>query len=345
MPTELRALTDRVAERTCDRDMESESWERAVAMNGLIAVDRESERVEELVDRAVATQTSEGHLAYGWGDSPGDWAEHADYDVRDYSPTANTAVLAYPVLEWYERTSDDRYLDAARRQYEAFDSVPRTEDGGISRRLGRVELFTEPLYFLCPFFVRYGRIVGDDDPVEAAIDQVSVHLKHLLDPHERLFRHIWRETPNTYPGSAFWARANGWATAGLVDVLDELPADHAARASVADDLAEVLDVLVDLQDASGFWRQRLDDRESPLETSGTLMFVYTLERSLAAGIVEGDRFARAAEAGMDACAGVVDGRGDVHRVSKPPASAHSPLGVTSYGQGWFLLAAAASEDG
>lgn len=43
---------------------------------------------------------------------------------------------------------------------------------------------------------------------------------------------------------------------------------------------------------------------------------------------------------MEAVTGVVDEEGAVTRVSKPPASATSPLGVTPYEQGGFMLAAA-----
>jgi len=295
--------------------MESETWERAVAVQGLLAVDKEIDRAGELLDRAVATQTSEGNFAFGWGDSPGEWARHAEYDIEEYSPTANTAVLAEPVLQWYERTGEQRYLIAVRRQYELFETVPRTTDGGISRRLGRVELFTEPLYFLCPFFARYGRLKDDQEPVEESVQQARVHLRHLLDPHAKLFRHVWRETPNTYPGSALWARANGWATAGLVDTLDELPDGHPDREFFTSQLVDVIDALLELQDASGFWRLRLDDRESPLETSGTLAFVYTIKRALSAGLLDGERYKQAATDGMAACAGIVDERGDVRRVS------------------------------
>lgn len=337
---DIAAAVERVANRTAARDMESEDWQRAIAVDGLRAVDAHETAARQAVDRAVATQTSEGQFAYGWGEYPREWAKWTDYDVESYSPTANPAAMGRSVLAFYNRTGEERYLDAARRQYEFFENVDRTADGGISRRNDRVELFTEILYFLGPFFVLCGQAFDEKEPIEAAVKQVDVHCRHLQDPHTGLFRHIWRETPNTFPEGSFWSRGNGWAVAGMLDVALLLPDDHPAQERLQLSLREALDAVVELQDTSGFWHQRLDDPSTPLETSGTAIFAYTLRRGIDEGVVP-EAHAEAARDAMDACLGVVDEEGRVRRVSKPPASSLSPLGITSYGQGWFLLAASA----
>lgn len=333
----LSDIVPRVAEYTTSLDMEGLDWQKAIAVEGLLAVDEQIDEARRLVDRAVATQTSEGQFDYGYGDYPREWARWTDYDVESYKPTANPAVLARSVLECYERMGDERYLDAVRRQYEFFETVDRTADGGISRRADDVELFTEGIYFLCPFFVQYGSQVDDADPIDEALRQIEVHTKHLQDPHTGLFRHIWKETPDSYPEGSFWSRGNGWATAGLLDTLAALPEDHPARDAVSESLVRNVETAIDLQDRSGFWHQRLDDPRSPLETSGTLIYAYTLKRGVDLGVLD-DRYGDAARQAMEACIGVVDEDGAVRRVSKPPASSLSPLGVTPYGQGWFLLA-------
>ena len=348
MTQSFEDIVTMVAEYTANRDMEDESWERATAVNGLLANELRVDETQYFVDRAVETQTSAGQFAYGYGDQASfkdtrsdQWTE---YDLTSYFPTANTASMAWSVLEFYERTGEERYLDAVRKQYEYFDTVDRTQDGGISRRDGPIELFTEVLYFLCPFFVRYGQIVGEEDPVEDAVHQVTVHAKHLQDPHTGLFRHIWREEPDYYPASEYWGRGIGWATAGIIDTLVLLPDDHPERDAIRDVLVRVVDGLLEHQDESGFWRQRVDDVKSPLELSGTAFFTYTIQRALNEGILEGERYERAARDGMDACLGVVRDDGAVQRVAKPPASSFAPLGVTSYGQGSFLLAASCFRD-
>jgi unsaturated rhamnogalacturonyl hydrolase len=183
-----------------------------------------------------------------------------------------------------------------------------------------------------------GESVMDAEPIEEAVDQIVVHAKHLQDPHTGLFRHVWHESPDFYPASSYWGRAVGWATAGLIDSIRWLPDDHDAQDQIRDVLRTTCEALLALQDGTGFWHQRLDERQSPLETSGTLMFVYTFKHGLEADVLADERYADAAQRAIEACQGVVDDEGAVHRVAKPPASAFAPLGVTAYGQGWFLLA-------
>ncbi len=173
MTQTLDDIITRVAAYTVSRDMEHESWERATAVNGLLANEIRIDEAHELVESAVETQTSAGQLAYGYGDQASfresrsrEWTK---YDLSSYFPTANTASMASSVLEFYDRTGDERYLDAVRKQYEYFETVDRTRDGGISRRDGPIELFTEVLYFLCPWYVRYGLLTDNDEPVEDAV--------------------------------------------------------------------------------------------------------------------------------------------------------------------------------
>ena len=329
-------------------NMDGVDWERAMAINGWFAIDSCVEEATYWTDRGIETQTSAGQFAYGSGDiaSYSETDQHVQDRSRNsyndtYFPTYNPAAMAWPTLELYDRTGEERYLEAVRRQYEYFhgEHVPRTQDGAISRREDKCELYTEILHFLCPFFIRYGRLVGDNAPVDEAVEQIRLHTKRLHDPNSGLFRHIWHESPDLYPASSYWARGVGWATAGLLDSLLWLPDTHDGRERIHRILETILDTLVSLQDESGFWHQRLDERRSPLEASGTLMFVYTMKRALEERIFEKEEYELAAGRGMDACRGVVGDEGAVHRVARPPASSFAPLGTTEYGQGWFRMAA------
>ena len=351
MTSELASLATRVAEYTTRLDMGDVDWEAAMAIDGWLALDECLDAATHWVDRGVETQTSAGQLSYGSGDiaSYAESDRHVQERSRNsyndtYFPTYNPAAMARPTLKLYERTGEGRYLEAVRRQHDYFygEHVPRTGDGAISRREDKTELYTEIFHFLCPFFIRYGRLTGDDGPVDEAVEQIRLHARHLQDDNSGLFRHVWHEVPDFYPASSYWARGVGWATAGLVDSLASLPPDHERRDEVRETLRRALDALVPLQDDSGFWNQRLDERRSPLETSGTLQFAYTFRRGLNEGLIndDGGVYEAAAERAMDACAGVVDEEGAVHRVARPPASSFAPLGVTEYGQGWFMMAAA-----
>lgn len=54
------------------------------------------------------------------------------------------ATLGHGVFELYERTGEERYLDAARQQYEYLhDDAQRTEDGVIAYPTGPVGLWLD----------------------------------------------------------------------------------------------------------------------------------------------------------------------------------------------------------
>ena len=336
-------LVNRVARYTTERDMEAEDWEKAVALNGLVATEKATyvDAARSLVDRSIATQTSAGQLTYGSLDYK-PWIDRTE--LSSFKGQSDPAAVGHAVLDFYRKTDEAEYRDAARRQFEFFDDVERTEEGGIPHIRERTELWVDAIYMVCPFFARYGELV-DEAGFDEAVQQIRLQSKYLQDPHTGLFRHAWRECPNMYPSSTFWSRGNGWAAAGMLDTLELLPEDHEGRADIESAFRELAAAALELQDDSGYWHHIIDDRTTPLEASGTLMFSYAFKRAYDAGVLEDEAYATAARRGIDICCGVVDEDGAVHRISEPPGGERMPLGVTSYGQGWFLLAASQFEDG
>lgn len=329
----LPALVERVAERTLERDMENETWQKAVALNGLLAVEGYDEAVQRLVDRAMATQTTAGQFSYGSLD-PKPWA-----DDTEYKSQTDPAALGYPVLEFYERTGDKQYLEAATRQYEYLaETAQRTGDGGIGHHRGALELWVDAIYMLCPFLARYGSVADEPAAHDDAARQVIVQTTHLRDPQTGLYRHEWREQPNVYPEDTLWSRGNGWVLGGVLDALEYLPDDHPDRGTLIDIVTDLSESILSLQDASGFWHNILDDDTTPLETSGTLMFAYAFQKGFERGLLD-EEYEQAARDALDVVEGVVKENGTVGRVVGPPGGPNVPFAETSYGQGWFLLAA------
>lgn len=317
--------------------MESEEWQKGIAILGLLATDEDRfiEAARDLVDRSIETQTSAGQFSYGSLDQKPfqEWT-----DLEDFKGLVDPAVIGNGVLSFYERTGEEYYLDAARRQYEFLMDAPRTEDDGIPQHKGEIELWVDTMYELCPFLARYGAAIDSKKVFDEAAHQLKVQAKHLQDPRTALFRHKWRETPDMYPQSTYWSRGNGWALAGILDTLDHLPDDHPDRDELIKIFRDLASAIVELQDASGYWHNVLDDTQTPLETSGTLMFAYSFTKGMDVGLLDEDSYLTAAEHGMEVCQGIVD-EGRVRRVVGPPGGPKAPFAVTSYGQGWFLKAA------
>ena len=110
---EMKQLVNQVTAFTLANSAERDSWEKAIAMCGLLAWGDSDALavVQRWLDRAVATQNSSGNLCYG------DAFKAAQAGI-DYTPTGSlSSSLGIPLLQVYENTKKPEYLDAARRQF------------------------------------------------------------------------------------------------------------------------------------------------------------------------------------------------------------------------------------
>jgi unsaturated rhamnogalacturonyl hydrolase len=148
---------------------------------------------------------------------------------------------------------------------------------------------------------------------------------------------VWPFTAGT-----FWARGNGWAAAAAVEILDRLPDDHDQRGELVDQFKDHCESLLPLQDGSGFRHNLVDDTDTPLESSGTLMFAYAFNRGIELGLLDASEYRDSADDALEAVTHVVDDEGAVGRVAGLPGGPEAPLTVTPYGQGWCLMAAASA---
>jgi unsaturated rhamnogalacturonyl hydrolase len=319
----------------------SENWENGVLIDGFLATGRPEfhETIMQIVDHAIATQDSDGQLAFGLiipgdpGDAVGRWSGRSTI-----TGTVHSTPLGPGVLWAYKQTGDERYLEAARKQWDYYKTVDRTSNGGFVHREEAPELWLDTVWFICPFFAEYGKITGDASATQEAIRQILTHAE-ILQESNGLFRHVWCERPNYFAQSKYWARGMGWVTAAIVDVWEQLPENEPSRPEIAKILTDCVEALLQYQDASGFWRNILDDRHESLEASGTAMFAYSMKKALDLGIIEGKRFEESAQRAMNAISAVVQPSGAVGTVALPPGGPNARIGTTTYGQGWYLMAA------
>ena len=339
---DLRILVDRVTDFTLKHSsarygyfFERDSWEKSIAMTGLQAWGDSDALaiVQGWLDRAVATQTSAGNLCYA------NAFKAAEVGI-DYTPTGSlSSSLGMPLLALYESTNNKDYLDAAGRQIEALVNSPRTSDGGIAPRYEAIELWVDSTYLTCPFLVKFGQLTNQDKYIEEGVHQLEVHVAHLLDEKANLARHMWCEVPNTFPQSSFWARGCGWLFLAAIELLDLLP-NHPKAAFVKDVAVRTLTAFSKYQDASGYFRNILDDPRARLEASGTLMFAYAIPRAVELGLVDKALIDDALR-GFNVVAGSIEASGKIPGVSIPPGGPNVVIDWAMFGQGFFLLAAKA----
>jgi rhamnogalacturonyl hydrolase YesR len=140
----------------------------------------------------------------------------------------------------------------------------------------------------------------------------------------------------------FWSRGNGWVFAGIANMLDLLPPDHADRPRLEKLFRELAGRLQQLQKPDGYWAPSLlAPDNSPAETSGTGFFVYGLAWGVNRGLLPRDQYLPSIYRGWDALNRAVarDGRlGWVQQVSDRPEQV-TEADTQFYGVGAFLLAA------
>jgi unsaturated rhamnogalacturonyl hydrolase len=330
----VKELVARVTRYTAAHPLERDTWERAMAITGVLLGDDQGAiaEMQRWVDRIVALQGSNGYLSYD------ERVELTDGHVKVFTPSAAlTAAFGYPVLQFYERTKDQKYLAAARRHADVLLSEPRTRDGGISVTKDGRHLYVDFLYLMCPLLVKLGVITGEQKYIDEAVKQIEVVCHHLWDADHHLTRHAWSETPNMYLQSTFWSRGNGWLVCCIVDLMGMIP-EHPRAARLREICAKTLAAMKSYQDANGYLRVIMDDPQAKFETSGTIMFSYAAARAAQQGIV-GKEYTEAALRAFRIVAGSVEADGGVPGVQVPPGGPGVPFGVTLYGQGFFLQAA------
>jgi unsaturated rhamnogalacturonyl hydrolase len=332
-PRDIERNIRRVSEYTRSMDLEREpipGGAKFMAIEGLIAtgLSQNLDHAKRLVDRSIDTQVGTGELSYG--------------DRNFYtSPCA----LATSVLEFYDRTGDERYLDAAERQVQYVLEAPRVGNGGISHNKDSPQLWVDSLYLMHPPIAQLGSALDDGDLHDEAAKQVLTHAEHLQDDATGLFRHIWTETPNDYPEGSFWGRGNGWAAAGILEILEAIPDDHDRRDDLLELFHDHLATIVSLQDECGYWWNVLDDDTTFLETSVTTIYAYVLRRGIDIGVVP-EEYEMAARKAFDAIGASVDDDGVVTGATY--VTTHDPneqltskdvFSPSGYAQGWYLKTA------
>lgn len=167
---------------------------------------------------------------------------------------------------------------------------------------------------------------------------------YLLDKQESLYFRDSRyfDRRDDQGRKIFWSRGNGWAYAGIVNILKTLPANHPQRPRYVALFRKMSARLVALQKPDGYWSvSLLAPEHSPPESSGTGFFVYGLAWGVNQGLLKDPKYAASARLGWSALARAVqpDGKlGWVQQVGYAPD--HVEAGDTQlYGAGAFLLAA------
>lgn len=285
---------------------------------------------------------SEGVLAWARGNDfrLGDRLMHAD----DQAVGQVYLALRRDGLAGDEALASLRaYLDAilAAPPKVPLDFMPAFPDADCTARW----CWVDALFMAPPVWMELSVATGDRRYRDYADREFRAAAGFLFDKDAGLFFRDSRFFEERGPSGErlFWSRGNGWAYAGIVHVLDALPADDEARHFYEGLFIRMSSALLTLQSEDGFWRSSLLAPASPAEASGTAFFVYGMQRGVALGLLDGEVYRPAIERGWSALVGAVspEGRlGRVQQIGDGPDEVR-PDSTQLYGAGAFLLAASA----
>ena len=224
--------------------------------------------------------------------------------------------------------------------------VPTKEQMGVEGTCQVRWCWADAIFMAPPAWAAISNATGDMKYLDYAIKETDATIEYLYDDETGLFfrdsRYFKRKTKNG--GKVMWSRGNGWVYAGLVRLIEEMPASHPRRAAYLDLYKSMTDALISRQREDGYWPTSLDDAAlfTNPEMSGTAFFAFGIAWGLNQGILSGDKYTDSRDLAWTAMKAAVkeDGMvGWVQQIGKDPQGTDK-YDSQLYGVGGFLLTAA-----
>jgi unsaturated rhamnogalacturonyl hydrolase len=220
--------------------------------------------------------------------------------------TLDDIEMGRAVLLVYRVTQEAKYAKAAKFLHEQLALQPRTASGGYwHKQIYPNQMWLDGAYMAEPFRAEYADTFqqawdGPGLPQDLPPDwddiakQLLLMDTHMRDPKTGLLKHGWDESKSmpwadktTGLSPEVWARAMGWYSMALVDVLDWFPKENPKRAELLTALKRTMAAVVKAQDpASGLWWQvmsRPGEKGNYFEASASCMFTYALAKGVRKG--------------------------------------------------------------
>ena len=239
------------------------------------------------------------------------------YNILDYN--LDNIRTGHFVTRMYNLYPEQKNLIAMQTMMKQLKNQPRTKVDKVfwHKAIYAYQVWLDGIFMGLPF--RCLTAATQLKPKEAvkiyddAVNQLKITYERTLDQKTGLNRHAYDETRNTFWADKetglsqhCWARAQGWYSMALIEVLDALPEDYSRRGEVIELLQKDLDAIIKWQDKkTGTWYQVMDSPEREgnyLESTATSMFAYVLLKAYNKGCL-GTKYR---DAGIKAYKGIIN---------------------------------------
>ena len=221
------------------------------------------------------------------------------YNLKDYNH--DNVRTGHFVTRMYEHFPEAKNLRAMNTLMLQLNDQPRTKEGVYwHKAIYAYQVWLDGIFMGLPYRVLTASMIYAPEqalPIyDDAVDQVKKTYERTLDPATGLNRHAWDENRDMFwsdnetgLSQHCWARAQGWYTMALVELLDALPDDYARRGEVIELLTKTFDNVIKWQDKkTDVWYQVMDSptrKGNYLESTASSMFAYSLLKAARKGWV------------------------------------------------------------
>jgi rhamnogalacturonyl hydrolase YesR len=202
-------------------------------------------------------------------DSIPNTANHVDANVYGILP-----------LELYLQTGDTIFYNQGIYLADVQWENPRPD--GLTNQ---TRFWIDDIWMVASLQVQAYRATGKEIYLDRAALEIDTYLQKLQQANG-LFHH-GENSP------FFWGRGNGWAAAGLAELLSELPKNNSHYKAILAGYHKMMNTLLQYQTEDGMWRQLIDLEEAWKETSATAMFGYAISVGVKKGILSDAKFTTA----------------------------------------------------
>ncbi len=273
------------------------------------------------------------------------YAESREWTLRKQPagrlPNADDQSIGEAYIDLYSIRKDPARIAPTQA---ALDALIADPTAGVAPGKVIPWWWCDALFMAPPLWVRMSAATGDIKYLEYANREWWKTSDLLYSTSDHLYA---RDA--TYLGKTeangkkmYWSRGNGWVMAGLVRLLEALPANDPLRPKYMAQFKEMSAKVASIQGKDGLWRAGLLDPETYVlpENSGSAFFVYAMAWGVNTGLLDAKTYRPVIAKGW---AGLLkhvyaDGRlGCIQQTGAEPAF-FKPTASYNYGIGAFLLA-------
>ncbi len=240
--------------------MQRRDWEQGILAQALLETG-DREQVVLMTRSAIVQRTLDGRLGVVVAGGPTDPAmggiAYAQAAQWTGDPQIRAAVDA--LLTWIRI------------------KAPRSREGLLYHVFNAPEMWSDGFHGAPPFLAATGFY-------DEAMAQIDGFKQRLWNPEKQLLAHIWDDGKRQFTDASFWGGGNGWAAAGLAQIIRSLPGERRQdRDRLAVFARQIIDGCLAHQRPDGLFHNIVDRPDSFVETNLAQMLAFAVYDGVQAG--------------------------------------------------------------